>query len=382
MSGRPRIVIGTWFYDNQPGFLDFKYRIEALARHYDVTLVLRDASFEKQFACELLTVKVLPTARTGKRPLFGYIRRLAHFVKSEQPDLVFLLGSQLALASWLIARVPVVLYWNEHPSHFFGGQPKTQFLRRLLGLGLVRASYLAAGRCRLVMPIGEAHHEDLLQHGVPRARLELIYMGVSGEFSGQEAERGDRGTGARLQLVYTGTVARERGRDVMLEGLALACRAGVPCQLTLVGADEDQQRYCANRARELGLGDEMLTVVGRVPGAEIPGYLRRADLGICIWEDRLWWRFNPPTKLFEYLVAGLPVLASRIRTHTDYIEDGVNGFVFDYDPASFAQCLETIWARRSDLSTASERAVLSSGKFKWTGIEPRFLELVQEACPG
>jgi hypothetical protein len=79
MSGRPRIVIGTWFYDNQPGFLDFKYRIEALARHYDVTLVLRDASFEKQFACELLTVKVLPTARTGQRPLFGYIGLPARF---------------------------------------------------------------------------------------------------------------------------------------------------------------------------------------------------------------------------------------------------------------------------------------------------------------
>ena len=168
----------------------------------------------------------------------------------------------------------------------------------------------------------------------------------------------------------------------MLEGLAIACRAGVPCRLTLVGADEDQQRYCANRARELGLSDEMLTVVGRVPGPEIPRYLKQADLGICIWEDRLWWRFNPPTKLFEYLVAGLPVLASRIRTHTDYIDEGVNGFVFDYDPKSLAQCLEKIWAQRSDLSKASHRAMLSGEQFKWTGIEPRFLNLVHDACPG
>ncbi|KQW74141.1 glycosyltransferase family 4 protein [Methylibium sp. Root1272] len=382
MSVRPRVVIGTWFYDNQPGFLDFKYRIEALARHYDVILVLRDASFEKNFACDLLTVKILPTERTGKRPLFDFIRRLAHLVRSEKPDLVFLLGSQLALASWLISSAPVVLYWNEHPSHFFGGQPRAQFLKRLLGSLLVRASFLAAARCRLVMPIGEAHYEDLLQHGVSRARLELVYMGVSGDFSGQGSDREARGTGARLHLIYTGTVARERGRDVMLEGLAIACRAGVPCQLTLVGADEDQRRYCVNRARELGLSDEMLTVVGRVPGPEIPRYLRQADLGICIWEDRLWWRFNPPTKLFEYLVAGLPVLASRIRTHTDYIDDGVNGFVFDYDPKSLAQCLERIWAQRSDLSKASHRAVLSGEQFKWTGIEPRFLNLVHDACPG
>lgn len=377
-SGRPRIVIGTWFYQNQPGFLDFKYRIETLSRHYEVVLALRDASFEKQFPCEHLRVKILSTARTGKRPLFSFIRRLANLVREEQPDLVVLLGSQLALASLLIRAVPVVLYWNEHPSHFFGGQSRSQLIKRAFGALLVRASFWAASRCRLVMPIGEAHYEDLLQHGVSRERLELVYMGVSSDFSQESATRG---RGDRLQLIYTGTVAKERGRDVMMEGVALACRAGVPCHLTLVGADEDQQEYCADRATELGLGAEALTVVGRVAGTEVPKYLRAADLGICIWEDRLWWRFNPPTKLFEYLVAGLPVLASRIRTHTDYIEDGVNGYVFDYDPKSLASCLERVWARKSDLPLASQRAVMSGEQFKWVGIEPRFLALVRSACP-
>lgn len=381
MSSRPRIIVGTWFYDSQPGFLDFKYRVEALARHYEVILVLRDASFEKNFSCDLLTVKIIPTTRTGKRPLFDFIFRFASLIREEMPDLVFLLGSQLALASLLIARYPVVLYWNEHPSHFFGGQKRSQFLKRGIGALLVRASFWAAARSQMVMPIGEAHYEDLLQHGISPEKLELVYMGVSSDFSERASDHGLRGKRERLHLIYTGTVVKERGRDVMLEGLALACKAGVPCQLTLVGADEDQQKYCANRARELGLRDEMLTVIGRVPGSEIPRYLKEADLGICIWEDRLWWRFNPPTKLFEYLVAGLPVLASRIRTHTDYIEDGVNGYVFDYDSSALAKCLERIWSRKSELSVASQRAVLSGEQFKWVGIEPRFLALFRDACP-
>jgi glycosyltransferase involved in cell wall biosynthesis len=115
-----------------------------------------------------------------------------------------------------------------------------------------------------------------------------------------------------------------------------------------------------------------------VPGLEVPGYFARADAGLCLWEDLPWYRFNPPTKLFEYLVAGLPVLASNIRTHTEYIRDGHNGLVFDYSAAGLARAIERLWQQRASLADLKQRARASSDAYLWPAIEPAFLHSVQK----
>ncbi|BCL74676.1 hypothetical protein JHS3_04120 [Jeongeupia sp. HS-3] len=374
---KARIVIATWFYEGQPGFLDFKYRIEALARRYQVTLLLRHECFRSEFADLPLTIQVLHTKGTSVREQFGFLRRCARTVKNDSADLLVLLGSQLALCAYMVKSVPTLLYWNEHPTHFFYPDYRNP-LKRLVYRSLLRGNYAAGKRVTRVMPIGEAHREDLIANGVPAARAELIYMGVEDRF-GYLAKVN---SGPALRLVYTGTVIKERGRDVMLEGVALARRQGLDVRLTIVGAGEDQLVYCRDYASTLGIADAV-DIVGRVPGSAIPAYLAEADVGICIWEDRVWWRFNPPTKLFEYLVAGLPVMASRIRTHTDYIHDGANGWIFDYDAAAFAECLQRIQDQRAELPAVSLRAHGSGQRYLWSHIEPQFLAVVDDALnPG
>ena len=370
MRAPQHIVIATWFYEGQPGYLDFKYRIQALAERYRVTLLLRNAFFEKEFAGLPLETKVFSTAGTSVGEQLRFMRACARFCRSQPTDLVVLLGSQLALTAYALKGVPTLLYWNEHPTHFFFPDYRHP-LKRWGARLLLRLNYAAANRVSKVMPIGEAHLEDLLAHGVDPARAELIYMGVEDRF-GYLAEVN---RASALRLVYTGTVMRERGRDVMLDGLALARQRGHNVTLTIVGAADDQLAYCRQRAAELGIA-EALQMVGRVPGSEIPRYLADADVGICIWEDRIWWRFNPPTKLFEYLVAGLPVLGSRIRTHSDYVVDGQNGWIFDYDAAAFADAVAQVVAQRAQLPAVSQAAHASGKKYLWSALAPQFLGLV------
>lgn len=369
---RERLIVATWFYDEQPGFLDFKYRVAELAPQYRLTLVLRHKRFVQEFDDLDIEFLVLEEPTTGKSSLLRYCRRLAAAVRARRPAALLLLGSQLALARWLVgSSAPCLLYWNEHPTHFFGGQSR---VKAALARMLVSASFAAAARCAVVMPIGEALREDLLARGVPAARVHLLYMGVAADF-----ERGAAAPPPRLpplRLVYAGSISPERGRDVMLDGLALARRAGVPVRLTLIGATSEVQAFCATRARQLGL-DDALEVLGRVPGHSIPAHLAQAHLGICIWEDRPWWRFNPPTKLFEYLVAGLPVLASDIRTHTAYVQSGVNGWVFPYSAEGFAAALGAVWQRHAELPQWAEQARAGAQVYRWRDIGPAFVGLVR-----
>lgn len=348
------VIIATWFYYDQPGFLDFLYRIKSISHEYDVTLILRDVTFEKEFEGIPARVVVLPQPGQGKKPLFKFIWQLATLVKNIRPELLILLGSQLALANILLPKTPKVLYWNEHPTHFFAGHIKRP-LRQAIGNVLVWMSFFAARRANVVMPIGEAHRDDLLAHGVPARKIKMHYMGVSDRFATLGEARSPVAEPHRLSMVYTGTVQKDRGRDVMLEGVALARNRGIPCHLTIVGAMGAEMDYCQRRVVELRIADSV-QLVGRIPGEDIPEYLQRADFGVCIWADRIWWRFNPPTKLFEYLVAGLPVLGSRIRTHTEYVRDGENGFIFDYDAEAFANTLARSWEAREQWQQMSAMA--------------------------
>jgi glycosyltransferase involved in cell wall biosynthesis len=230
------------------------------------------------------------------------------------------------------------------------------------------------------MPIGEAHLEDLLAYGIPASRVRLLHMGVAPDFN--SAVRKDaRQPGAPLALVYVGTVSRARGRDVMLDAIAIANCHRLHARLTIIGASPEEKRYCEQRIRELGIADAV-QILERIPGTAVPAALRHMDAGLCLWEDTPWWRFNPPTKLFEYLVAGLPVLASDIRTHTHYITHWHNGLVFDYDALSLAACIRHLWECRAELPNLKSRAHQSGEPFQWSKIEPQFLQAIESLRSG
>jgi glycosyltransferase involved in cell wall biosynthesis len=199
-------------------------------------------------------------------------------------------------------------------------------------------------------------------------------MGVTDDFS-SAARRNDVGDRRFLSLIYVGSVQPDRGRDVMIEAVGLANRDGLCATLTIVGADEAEQQACLRAADQAG-ARSAVCVMGRVDSEQIPQLLRHADAGLCFWADRTYWRFNPPTKLFEYLVSGLPVIASDIRTHTAYIRDGVNGRICSYDATSLACVIRDLARDREQLDRLRTGAQHSGEQYRWSRIEPRFLEAI------
>jgi len=360
--------------------MDFSYRIRALATRYEVTVLARAEIIQRELMVKGVRYTVIPTRDCGTLQHVLYALKVAGHIRNSAPNLVVYLGSQMAAAILLAKGMSSAVYWNEHPAHYFESTARDNAVVRIIRGGLRALTYRGARYADVVMPIGEAHADDLLAHGVPTSKLRIIYMGVSGVFGAavEMRRRAQREKEGRpLELIYTGTVIKERGRDVMLEALSLVNRDRIRARLTLVGAAPEQIAYCRQRAEELGIVDQ-LDVRGRIPGDEIPAVLAQADVGICIWEDRVYWRFNPPTKLFEYLVAGMPVLASRIQTHTAYIRDWENGLIFDYGAESLAQQIESLWVRRKDMPSLSARAAASGQTYLWEKLEPTFLD----ALPG
>lgn len=368
-------IIVTRFAREQPGYLDFAYRIEAMSRHYRVSLISDHLLDVPEMQIENVEHVILPGG-TSTLGLLRYVRAASSFIRAAKPDVVVLLHTMAAPLTYLLRDIPHVLYWNEHALRVMGNDD-AGVAKRWVRAFKYRWLYVeAARRVDLLMPIGEAHRDDLIEQGCSPDRVKLIYMGVDEKFRGVALAR-QRLADEPLELIYTGTVQKARGRDVMLEGIAMAAKSGVPVRLTMVGASPEELKYCNAYAQELGIA-ENIAMHGRVPGHNIPEFIAQADVGICIWENQPWWRFNPPTKLFEYLVAGLPVLASNICTHTQYLQNWHNGIIFEYDSTSFAEAVKALWLKREAIAGMKQQTFENSELYRWKNIESVFIGAIDE----
>lgn len=368
-------VVITRFGKDQPGFLDFSYRMKSLARLYQLVIVSDALLNQPELEVKSAKYIVLPGGN-GRLGLLRYLWNCARLIWAHRPDRAVLLHSAVAPVALLSGSVPTALYWNEHPAHLAAAPEEFAPIKRAVRFALRWLIFEGARKASLVMPIGEAHMDDLLTHGRDPRWTQLIYMGVDASFAGVALRAHPKNDDSPLELIYVGSVSKTRGRDVMLEALAAANRQGTIARLTVVGASDQELAHCCTYAQHLGIA-EVVTVYGRVSGHDIPAFLKEADAGICIWEDRPWWRFNPPTKLFEYLAAGLPVLASNIRTHTQYVSDWDNGLIFHYDSESLAVAIRKLWEHRAQLPALKQRAWESGEQYLWSRIEPQFLEAIE-----
>jgi glycosyltransferase involved in cell wall biosynthesis len=112
--------------------------------------------------------------------------------------------------------------------------------------------------------------------------------------------------GAEVRLVYAGVINRARGLDFMVDALASLNAAGVEARLWLIGPAVTQDLNVA-MARP---GGAFVDYLGKLPQVEAFGYMIKADVGLVTILDIADHRRTSPNKLYEYLVFGLPVVAS------------------------------------------------------------------------
>ena len=187
--------------------------------------------------------------------------------------------------------------------------------------------------------------------------------------------------GGPLSLLHLGALTRARGAEVMLDALAL-CTPGT--RLSLLGrfTDNSEEEFSA-RVRSLGLADRVDRSAWR-PRAEALTLAATADVGLLLFQPGVEnHRLALPHKLFDYMLAGLPVIAPAFATEVAaVVRDSGCGLLVDAaDPTSIAAAVAELGdpARRATLGAAGRHAARS--RFGWTAEAERLVDLYQRLAP-
>jgi glycosyltransferase involved in cell wall biosynthesis len=179
--------------------------------------------------------------------------------------------------------------------------------------------------------------EWLASEGLSDAgKIEVIPCCV--DFS-RYGEGGEGEKSARFEVVYAGSVTGL----YMLEEMArffLAVRARVPGAFFRV-LTASPAGAAAARLRGFGLSDEDFSV-GAARADEVPAVLRRARLGVSFRKPTFSQIAASPTKIPEYLAAGLPVVSNAGIGDTDELleRERVGVLVRDFGPEALARAAE------------------------------------------
>lgn len=161
------------------------------------------------------------------------------------------------------------------------------------------------------------------------------------------AMRRELGVADKLVLAYVGTIAPyQHVEDGLLSFFSLAQRCDAGVHFLCLTSHVSQMR---KHLREAQIDDDRVTV-RCVPQGDVAAYLAAGDAGLLLRAPSRLNTFSQPTKLAEYLAAGLPVVVSRgTGTVAELIERERAGIAIDWFTADADAMRATVQAVCTDL---------------------------------
>jgi glycosyltransferase involved in cell wall biosynthesis len=231
-----------------------------------------------------------------------------------------------------LLRLPLVLEFNS--SELWKG-------RYWGGLDLARAAALVeqinlAAADRVVV-VSRVLYDQLVASGVPSEKILVNPNAVDPRIFHPDIDatwvRRRHRVEGKLVVGFSGTFGLWHGIPTLAEALQRVVDARPRVCWLLVG-DGPLRRLVDDAIRQHALGESVI-LPGLVPHAEMPAYLSACDVLVSPHGRQADGGefFGSPTKLFEYMAAGRPIVASAVGQIAEVLENDATALLVDPDDA-------------------------------------------------
>ncbi len=174
-------------------------------------------------------------------------------------------------------------------------------------------------------------------------------------------------------FIYQGLLAPGRGVEILIQVFKELKNENVALLFMGYGTLEEKVRKASQE------NPEIIFFRGPVPSDQLTNYTASADFGLSIIENiSLTKQYALPNKLFQYFMAGLPVIASNIPEQKRIVEEFNCGLVVDLKNKEEIKAA-ILKLANSDTTFYRQQALKAAKIYNWEREEKKLLKIYEEA---
>jgi len=161
-------------------------------------------------------------------------------------------------------------------------------------------------------------------------------------------------------LLYTGNLFKWKGVQTLVDSLDYI---NIDVELIVVGGSPEVLKEFRQYVKDNGA--QNIVIVGFIPKKETIKYIKKADVLLLpnSSKDKMS-LYTSPLKLFEYMASKRPIIASKLPSICEILDDGVNALLFNPDsPNDLADVIK--YALENDCSDIVDKAYHDVFQYTW-----------------
>jgi glycosyltransferase involved in cell wall biosynthesis len=338
------------------------------AAGYEVFFVVADGQGDEKIGGVMVVDSGRSTGRL-ERMFFGS-RRVYNKALALNADLYHLHDPELLPMGWRLKKKGKRVVFDSHedvPKQILGKHYLHPFVRKLVSWGFARYESFVCSRLDGIVGATPSIRDKF--KNINLTSIDINNFPMLGELDAKVPWHNKA-----IEVCYVGTIAQARGVKELVRAMELT-RSGA--RLNMVGAYaepevESEVRTYAGWSYVNDHGIQDRRGVAEVLGRSVAGLVNLHPLPNYL--DAL------PIKMFEYMSAGIPVIASGFDLWREIIEESQSGICVDpMNPAEIASAIDYLVTHPDEAQKMGEngrRAVLSH--YNWTQEEAKLLVFYEQ----
>jgi glycosyltransferase involved in cell wall biosynthesis len=178
-------------------------------------------------------------------------------------------------------------------------------------------------------------------------------------------------------IMYHGSLVERNGLDLAVSALAQVRESVPSVELRVYGRKTPFLEGVMDDVRARGLS-ESVHYLGAKRLEDLASAIDECDVGVIPNQQNAFTEINTPTRIFEYLATGKPVIAPSTPGIQDYFTAGSLFFFESGDAGDLARKMEYVYSHLSEATAVAERGQQVYLAHRWSEEKKKLVNVVTE----